>query len=82
MKIFSIRDSAVGAYLRPFYVPSKGAAIRGFTDEVNRKDSEMGAHPSDYELYEIGEFDEVGGALLGLAPVLIIRAKDVLIPQE
>ncbi|AXH76519.1 MAG: nonstructural protein [Microviridae sp.] len=81
--IVSVFDTAVQAHGRPLFVPTKGAAMRSFTDEVNRQaeDNPMWAHPEDYELYLLGWFDDssgiVGGNLHG--PELVARAKDVKI---
>jgi len=81
--VCAVRDSAINAFVRPFYVPAVGAAIRGFSDEVNRKDSEMGNHVGDYELFELGEFEEETGKFRMLPePRQLARAKDVLIPKE
>lgn len=77
--VMAVRDSAVGAYLRPFYAPSVGAAMRSFYDEVNRKDSEMFRHPDDYELFELGEFEEVSAVFsMKSVPRSVCRAKEVL----
>lgn len=64
----AIRDRAMNAYLRPFFVPSVGLAIRSFSDEINRKaeDNTMYHHPDDYDLYELGTFDEELGLLAPL----------------
>ena len=32
MQIFSVKDSAVGAFMQPFTSQSRGAAIRAFAD--------------------------------------------------
>lgn len=63
MVICSIRDSAADAYGRPFFLPSVGVAIRSFTDEVNRpaEDNQIYQHPEDFDLFELGEFDDVSG---------------------
>ena len=63
MVICSIRDSAADAFGRPFYVPSVGVAIRSFTDEVNRpsEDNQIYPHPEDFDLFELGEFDDTTG---------------------
>jgi hypothetical protein len=63
MVICSIRDSAADAYGRPFFLPSVGVAIRSFTDEVNRaaEDNQIYQHPEDFDLFELGEFDDVTG---------------------
>lgn len=75
----SVRDSAVDAFMRPFVVPARGAAVRSFRDEVKRGgDSEMSKHPSDYELYLIGEFDEQTGALVPVQHELLVRGKDCI----
>ena len=83
MLIVSVFDTAVQAHGRPMFVPTKGAAMRSFTDEVNRKadDNPMWAHPEDYELYDLGTFDDARGRISGNSdgPVLIARAKDVRI---
>lgn len=62
-KVFSIRDRAADVYGQPFYAPTRGAAIRMFTDEVNRKDdnNNLYKHPEDFDLYELGVFDDNTG---------------------
>lgn len=77
--IVAVRDSAANAFSRPFFVPATGMAVRSFTDEVNRNapDNPMFAHAGDFELYELGEFDEETGLFETRAPVMICRAKDV-----
>ena len=63
MVICSIRDSAADAYGRPFFLPSVGVAIPSFTDEVNRpsEDNQIYQHPEDFDLFELGEFDDTSG---------------------
>lgn len=63
-KIFAVRDSKTEAFLQPFFMPARGAAIRGFTDAVNDPSHGMGKHPEDYTLFEIGSFDDESGALV------------------
>ena len=82
LTIVAVKDRAVDAYNRPFYVPTIGAAIRSFTDEVNRKESEMQAHPEDYDLYDMGTFCDQTGTFLppeGGVPRVISRAQDLII---
>lgn len=56
-KIYSIFDTKTGSYSQPFYSPSKGDAIRTFIDLANDKHIQIGKHPEDFTLFEIGEFD-------------------------
>lgn len=79
--VVSVRDSAVDAFNRPAFVPAVGAAVRSFQDEVNRDspDNMLHAHPEDFELYELGEFDDsIGSFQLFAQPRAIARGKDVV----
>lgn len=80
--VCAVKDRAVNAYNRPIYVPTVGVAIRSFTDEVNRKDSELQNHPEDYDLYEIGQWDDETAIYISLeAPRVITRAQDIVIKE-
>lgn len=81
LTIVAVKDRAVDAFNRPFYVPTIGAATRSFTDEVNRNESEMQAHPEDYDLYDMGTFCDQTGTFLppeGGVPRVISRAQDLI----
>lgn len=60
-KVYSVYDSKAGAYLPPFMMRSHGEAIRGFQDVVNDGKSMFSAHPEDYTLFHIADFDEISG---------------------
>jgi len=77
--IVSVKDTAAQAFGRPVFVPSSAVAIRSFRDEVNRKDStdDLAKHPSDFDLYEIGTFDDSTGIIEVSEPRLLARAKDL-----
>ena len=80
--IVSVRDTAAEAFGRPMYLQSLGIAIRSFTDEVNRedKDNQLFNHPDDFDLYELGVFDDaIGRYELRDNPTVIVRGKDVKI---
>lgn len=78
--VCAVKDRAVDAYNRPIYVPTIGVAIRSFTDEVNRKDSELSNHPEDYDLYELGVWDDQTAIYTSLeTPRVITRAQDIIV---
>lgn len=78
LQVIALRDAALGAYMRPAFYPSVGVAVRGFTDEVNKQDSPMYAHPEDYAIYHLGTFDdEVGVFKLFPDPIRIGEAVNV-----
>lgn len=63
--IVAVKDRAADAYMRPFFVPTANMAIRSFMDEVNRKseDNQLFHHPEDFDLYELGVFDDNSGRI-------------------
>lgn len=66
LKVFTIRDGACEAFMRPFFAQAAGAAIREFADLANNPEHPVGQHPEDYTLFEIGWFDEATGEICGL----------------
>lgn len=76
--VVSVRDSALDAFMRPFFVPTTAMAVRSFQDEVKRPESEMGKHRDDYALFEIASFDEESGRFDNLpSPRQLIRGSDI-----
>lgn len=59
-QIVSVRDRAVDAYAMPQFVVSIGGFLRAFADEVNRVDpaNQLNKHPDDFDVYELGTFDD------------------------
>lgn len=58
--ILAIRDSAADVYTVPQFVPSIGGFVRSFGDQVAKKEpgDSLGAHPEDFEVFHIGEYDD------------------------
>ncbi|AXL14526.1 nonstructural protein [Microviridae sp.] len=80
--ICTVKDRAADAYGRPMFVPSAGVAIRSFSDEINRNNAEnqLYNHPDDFDLYELGEFDDnTGFFTLHEQPKLLSLGKQVKI---
>lgn len=82
LQTVAIRDNKV-AFNRPFFTPTTGAAIRAFSDEVNRSDAnnEMNRHPADFSLYSLGTYDDQTAVFQQHAqPQLLIEAVQCLTP--
>lgn len=81
LTICTVYDSAAQAYNRPIFVPHANLARRSFQDEVNRagdQANQMHSHPEDFQLYELGSFDDSNGVFSMLPePRLICRAQDL-----
>lgn len=72
-QVFAIHDSKLGAFLRPFFAPSVGAATRSFVDELGRADGEMHKHGEDYDLYHLGTWNDESAQFVNFSmPVLLL----------
>lgn len=58
LNIFSIYDSKIESYMKPFYCNTKGEAIRMFSDGLKESDSLISKHPEDFTLFHLGEYDD------------------------
>lgn len=85
MPIIAIRDSVGDVYQHFSSIQSVGAAVRSFTDEVNRAspDNMLYMHAADYELFLLGEFDVVTGRIeVHADKVSLCRGADVKIKVQ
>lgn len=80
--VCAVRDRASGAFARPMFVPAVGSAIRGFSDEINRKgdaENPLNSHPEDFDLFELGTWDDNTGRFDGLEdPRQVAVGKDMV----
>lgn len=77
MIVVSCYDKATDAYMRPFFMMTRGQAIRAFTDEVNHPESDVGKHPEDYALFQVGTWVDTG-TIEGHEPICLARAHEVI----
>lgn len=61
LQIVAVFDRAISSYGRPIFVTHTGEAVRGFIDEREKSDTQVGKHPEDFSLYHIGEYDDGNG---------------------
>lgn len=61
LNVYTIYDSKAEAYLRPFFAPTKGLAIRSVSDAVNNPQENLHKYAADYTLFEVGIFDDSTG---------------------
>ncbi len=63
-QIFTVFDSKTAAYLPPFYLPTKGAAIRALQDTLQDPQHQFARHPEDYTLFHIGNFEDTDASIV------------------
>lgn len=74
-KVYSIRDGKGEFYCPPFFAKTHGEAERSFHTLANDEKSQVNAYAEDFDLYHLGEFDNVTGKLMPLpTPTHIVKA--------
>lgn len=58
LKAYAIYDSKTQTFSQPMFMQSHGSMMRAWVDHVNESGSNIGKHPEDYILYEIGSYDD------------------------
>lgn len=61
--MFAVYDSKAKAFCRPFFAAVEAVALRAFEGGANDVDSEIGRHPADFSLFQVGEFDDDTGVV-------------------
>lgn len=78
-KIFSIRDTKGEFYSPPFYKHQTAEAIRDFTQAANDPQSTISKFPEDFDLFELGTYDNLTGKIDPLdTPHHIVKANQVV----
>lgn len=82
VKLFSVYDKKAAAYGSLIAVPAVGVAVRSFSDVVLDKSTVFGKHPSDYDLYELGVYDQRSGKIKSLnEPLFVISGSSITIDE-
>lgn len=83
MRLFSIRDRMMGVYLSPFPARADVEAVRQVTaafSDPNMRQTPIVSSPRDYDLCELGEFDDETGLLRSLDNPKILKNLGDLAP--
>lgn len=77
MQLFTVRDTKSKSFHRPFTARTPEDATRILQQNVNDPNPQnlMNQYPEDFDLWLIGNFDELTGQLVGLpAPEHVVKA--------
>ena len=71
--MFTLHDRKAELYNQPFYAPTDGAACRMIEDTINANEKgDLAAHPEDFVLYRVGQFNADTGEVTPEIPKHII----------
>lgn len=83
LKVYAIKDSAIGAFQQPFFMQTKGQAVRTLQDSLLSSDSNLAKHPNDYTLFELAEYDDVKGKFIAHdTPISIGLVVEFMPPKD
>jgi len=76
--VCSVYDHKMGAFGRAQTFNTIGVAVRAFEDACKASDSPFAAHPEDFDLHQVGDFDDTTGELTRNNAGVIARAVDYI----
>lgn len=82
MIVVSVRDTVSSTFGTPFFSQNQQTALRSVRMEVNNADarSVLHTHPADFELYVLGEFDDISGSFtLRETPLCVCRLDSLVV---
>jgi hypothetical protein len=80
LHVFAVYDVKAGYYATPFMLRSQGEALRGFQNECNNPQSMLNSHPADFELFQLGTFDQDSGGIEPMTPFSLGTGQQFVTP--
>jgi len=68
MKMYTVYDIKVEAYLMPHFFRSRGEALRAYVTACNDSQTSFFKNPEDFLFYEIGDYDD-SNATVTMLPI-------------
>lgn len=59
--VLAVFDSKVNSFAQPFFMRTRGEALRGWADVANDPQSNVCKYPLDYSLMELGTYEDSSG---------------------
>jgi len=77
-QIYSVFDSASSVHMLPFYAHTDGLAVRIILDASRDPQIPFAAHPHDFTLFHIGEYDDTSALLTSIVPTRLGTVHELL----
>lgn len=85
IRMYSVYDSKLTVFDRPWFAMRDEAALRAFADAINDgtgPGASWAKHPEDYSLFFVGEFDDETGDLIPSKVKNLVTASSLKKIQE
>lgn len=78
--MYALYDSAINAFMTPFFVVNDGAAIRSISDAVNsEQENNLKNHPEQFTLFRLGEYNDKNATVeMEQAPKQVAAAVELI----
>jgi len=81
LRMYSVYDIKSKIYHPPQYCHNTGHATRMFTSQFQKAGSVMHDFPNDFQIFEVGSYDDQTAELEGLKnPTLVCSVADLITP--
>lgn len=78
-KMFAVRDAKAELFSKPILAVTPGEAERAFAESINRPDTIHNNHPQDFDLYQLGEYDDNTGKMFPLpTPLHMVKGIELV----
>lgn len=82
LQVFAMYDVKAASFGAPFFQSTVGLAIRGVTDLVNDPKTTASRYPSDFQLFQLGEYNDHDGSFKLLdRPKLLNPVSDFVVKE-
>lgn len=83
VKLFSIYDKKAKVFNPPMSSVNQGTLLRTLSDQLERADNLMSRFAQDYDVYEIGYFDDLTGDIqVNGKPGFVCCLEDLITPVK
>lgn len=77
IRIYTIRDNKMMAYLQPFFERTDATALRAVEEATWDPKSNFSRHAEDYSLWSIGVFEDENGDIRTWPPMFVANLIDL-----
>jgi hypothetical protein len=68
LKCYAVFDSKVQEFAQPFFLRSRGEALRGWQTVANDPSTDICKYAEDFSCFELAEFDATNGTFNNIVP--------------
>lgn len=78
LRLYSIYDKKTKIHFPPMYCHNRGDAMRTLERTFSKPGTVQHDYPEDYQIYDVGEFDDATGQVTGQSLDFVCELTDIL----